>query len=262
MSFSEETKTALDTTHGHPVQQRMPQLLNQQQTTTQVPRHHHIDDEFCNNCSSCGGQDVTSDSLTLQRKDQYGSLPMVSYSHFLKPLYSISSSSKTKYRTSQIIFLQQHEWSSIPRTGRLFLPNLTAAQLWKLPSLLSKKYSWLLPQQQVFWNSHSIEAENLWILIVMPVQRKFTFYPKTQYDWINSGGHTYKNTTHQNNIMHYLEFIFLNCTAVMPPTLPLTFWCLNEFQFPFTWWWKTDLFISSCIIHLSFYLLKKKRLEF
>jgi hypothetical protein len=32
-----------------------------------------------------------------------------------------------------------------------------------------------------------------------------------------------KNTTHQNVIMHYLELIFLNCTAVIPPTLPLTF---------------------------------------
>jgi len=24
----------------------------------------------------------------------------------------------------------------------------------------------------------------------------------------------YKNTTHQNIILHYLEFIFLNCTAL------------------------------------------------
>ena len=50
-------------------------------TTTQVLLHRHIDDEFCTNCSSCGGQVVTGDSLTLQRKDpsadQYGSLPMV-----------------------------------------------------------------------------------------------------------------------------------------------------------------------------------------
>ena len=47
----------------------------------QVPLHHHTDDEFCTNCSSCGGQSVTADSLTLQQKDpsadQYGSLPMV-----------------------------------------------------------------------------------------------------------------------------------------------------------------------------------------
>ena len=51
-----------------------------------------------------------------------------------------------------------------------------------------------------------------------------------------NGGHMYKNTTHQNIIMPYLEFIFLNCAAVMPPTLPLTFRCLSTLQFPFTWW--------------------------
>ena len=106
-----------------------------------------------------------------------------------------------------------------------------------------------------FWNS--TEAENLWSLKVMPVQRQFTFYPRTQYDWINNRGHMYKNTTHQNIIRHYLQCIFLNCTAVMPPTLPLTFWCLSKFQFPFTWWWKIDFLLSSCIIHLSFYLLTK-----
>ena len=59
----------------------MPQLGNQQQMTTQVLLHCHIDDEFCTNCSSCGGQGVTADSLTLQQKDpsadQYDSLPMV-----------------------------------------------------------------------------------------------------------------------------------------------------------------------------------------
>ena len=88
--------------------------------------------------------------------------------------------------------------------------------------------------------------------------RQFTFYPRTQCDWINNGGYTYKNTIHQNIIMHYLEFNFCNCTAVTPPTLPLTFWCLSKFQFPFTWWWKTDLLMSSCIIHSSFHLLKKK----
>ena len=173
-------------------------------------------------------------------------------------MYSISSSSKTQYSTPQIIFPTQHEWSSIPSRGWLFLPNLVAAQLWNSPSLLSKNYSWLLPQQQIFWNSHSIEAENLWSLNVMPVQRQLTFYPRTQYDWINNGDHTYKNTTHQNIIMHYLEFIFFNCTAVMPLTLPLTFWCHSRFQFPFKWWWNTDLLVSSCIIHVPFYLLKKK----
>jgi len=130
--------------------------------------------------------------------------------------------------------------------GWLFLPNLVAAQLWNSLHLLPKNYSWLSPQQQIFWNSHSIEDENLWRLNVTPIHRQFTFYPSTQYDWINNGGHTYKNTTHQNIIMNYLEFIFLNCTAVMPPTLPLTFWCLSKFQFPFTWWWKIDLLMSSC----------------
>jgi len=148
---------------------------------------------------------------------------------------SISSSSKTEYSTPQIIFLTQQQWCSIPSTDWLFLPNLVAAQLWNSPSLPSKNYSWLLPQQQIFWNRHSIEAENLWSLNVMPVQWQFTFYPRTQYDWINNGGHTYKNTTHQNITMHYLQFIFLNCTAVMPPTLPLTFRCLRKFQFTFTW---------------------------
>ena len=84
------------------------------------------------------------------------------------------------------------------------------------------------------------------------------FYPRTQYDWINNAGHMYKNTTHQNITMHYLECIFLNCLAVMTPILPLTFRCLSKFRFPFKWWWKTDLWMSSCIIHLCFYLINKK----
>ena len=71
----------MDTTHGNTSQQRIPQLWNQQHMTTQALPHRHIDDEFCTICSSCGGQSVTSDSLTLRRKDpsadQYGSLPMV-----------------------------------------------------------------------------------------------------------------------------------------------------------------------------------------
>jgi hypothetical protein len=41
----------------------------------------YIDDELCTNCSSCGGQGVTAESLTLQWKDpsanQYGSIHMV-----------------------------------------------------------------------------------------------------------------------------------------------------------------------------------------
>jgi len=138
-----------------------------------------------------------------------------------------------------------------------FLPDPVAAQLWNSSSLPSKNYSWFLPQQQIFRDSHSIEAENLWSINVMAVQRQFTFYPKTQCEWVNKGGHTYKNTTHQNILMHYLEFIFFNCPAVMPLTLPLTFRCLGKFQFPFTWWWKIDFLMSTCIIHLPFYLLKK-----
>jgi len=113
------------------------------------------------------------------------------------------------------------------------------------------------PQQQIFLKSHSIEIENLWSFIFMPVQRQFTFYPRNQYDWISNGGHTYKNTTHKNTVMHYLEFIFLNCTDAIPQILPLTFRCLSKFQFPFTWWRVIDLLMSSCIIHLSFYLPKK-----
>ena len=89
----------------------------------------------------------------------------------------------------------QHDCSSIPSTDWQFLPNLDAAQLWNSPSLLSKNYSWLLPQQQIS-GSYSIEAENLRSLNAMPVHRQFTFHPRTQCDWINTGGHTYKNTTH------------------------------------------------------------------
>ena len=106
-----------------------------------------------------------------------------------------------------------------------------------------------------FSGSHTIEAENLRSLNFMPVQRQFTFYPRNQYGWINNGGLTYKNTTHQYTVMHYLECIFLNCTDAMPLTLPLTFRWYGKFQFPFTWCWKIDLLMSSSIIHLSFYLL-------
>jgi hypothetical protein len=42
------------------------------------------------------------------------------YSLPLKPLYSISSSYITQYSTPQIIFLIQHEWSSIPSIGCFF----------------------------------------------------------------------------------------------------------------------------------------------
>jgi hypothetical protein len=39
------------------------------------------------------------------------------------------------------------------------------------------------------------------------------------------------NTTHKNVIMHYLELIFLSCTAVIPLTLTLTFEHLSSSQF-------------------------------
>jgi len=74
-------KTALYRTHGHTSQQHMPQLRNQPLMTTQLLLLRHKDDEFCTNYGGCGGQGVTGDSLTLQRKDpsadQYGTLPMV-----------------------------------------------------------------------------------------------------------------------------------------------------------------------------------------
>jgi len=39
-----------------------------------------------------------------------------------------------------------------------------------------------------------------------------------------------KNTTYHNVKMCYLELMsFLNCTAVTPPALPLTFQCLGIF---------------------------------
>jgi len=128
--------------------------------------------------------------------------------------------------------------------------KLNQSPIQKLLLALNQTANFL--EQSQYWGRESVN------LNVMPVHRQFTFYPRTQCDWINNEGHTYKNTTHQNIIMHYLEFIFLNCTAVMPSTLPLTFQCLSKFQFPFTWWWKIDLLMSSCIIHLSFYFLKKK----
>jgi hypothetical protein len=96
------------------------------------------------------------------------------YSLPLKLLYSISGSYKTEYSTPQIIFLTQHECSSIPNTSWLFLAKFVAAQLCNSPSLLSKNYSWFLPNNK-FSGGHSIEAENFWSLKVMPVHRQFTF---------------------------------------------------------------------------------------
>jgi len=85
----------MDTTHGHTSDKRMPKLWNQQQTTMQVLLYHHTDDEFCTNCSSSGGQGVTGDSLTLQKKDpsadQYGSIPMVVVSAHYNKYYETNS---------------------------------------------------------------------------------------------------------------------------------------------------------------------------
>ncbi len=180
------------TQHSHTSQQCMPQLWNQQQMTTRVLLHRYIDNEFFTNCSSCGGQSVTADSLTLQWKypsaERYGSLPMVVEKCPLEQIiWDIFLATETFLFYIQ--FLQnsiQYTTNNFPNTTRLtgwlFLPNLVAAQLWNSPNLLSKNYSWLLPQQQIFWNSHSIETDNLWSLNVMAVQRVFTFYPRTQYD--------------------------------------------------------------------------------
>ena len=93
----------------------------------------------------------------------------------------------------------------------------------------------------------------------MPVQTQFTFSPRTQYDWIKNRGHTYKNTTHQNIIMHYLKFNFLKCTAVMPLRL---FLLPSDVSVSFSSHLHggkilTSL-MSSCIKHLSLYSLKKK----
>ena len=133
-------KTALDTAHGHTSQQHMPQLWNEQQMTTQLLLHCHKDDEFCTNCSSCGGQGVTGDSLTLQRKDpsadQYGSLPtVVQKCPSEQILWDIFLATETF--VFYIQFLQnsiQYTTNNFPNTRvelnsqeRLFLPNLVAA---------------------------------------------------------------------------------------------------------------------------------------
>ena len=104
-----------------------------------------------------------------------------------------------------------------------------------------------------------MEATNMWSLNVTPVQRKFTFPTRTQYDWIKNRGHTYKNTTHQNIIMHYLKFIFLNCTAVMPPRI---FFLPFDVSVGFSYHLHSGKILtslmSSWIKHSSLYLLKKK----
>ena len=267
-------KTVLDTTHSHTSQQHMPQLWNQQQMTTQVLLHRHTDDEFCTNCCSCGGQGVTGNTLTLQGKDpsaeQYGSLPMVVKCQSEQILWGIFLA--TESFVFSIQFLQnsiQYTTNNFPNTSAVQFPAQADCffQTFLQPSSETHPVSYPKITLGSYPNSKfsvtvTVLRLRIWSLNVMPVQRQFTFYPRTQCDWINNRGHTYKNTTHQHIIMHYLEFIFLNCTAVMPQTLPLTFQSLSNFQFPFTWWWKIDLLMSSCIIHLSFYLLKKKLLEF
>ena len=191
LSFSEETKLHW-TQHTVTLHSNTSQPLYQQQMTTQVLLHHHTDDEFCTNCRSYGVQGVTDNSITLQWKypsaERYGSLPMVVEKCPLEQIiWDIFLATETFLFYIQ--FLQnsiQYTTNNFPNTTRLtgwlFLPNLVAAQLWNSPNLLSKNYSWLLPQQQILWNSHSIETDNLWSLNVMAVQRVFTFYPRTQYD--------------------------------------------------------------------------------
>ena len=110
------------------------------------------------------------------------------YSLPLKPLYSISSSYETQFLAQADCFFQ----ILLQPSSETHPVSYTKTTLGSYPN---NKFS----------GSHSIETENLWSPIVMPVQRQFTFHPGTQYDWINNGDLTYKNTTHNNIIMHYLE---------------------------------------------------------
>ena len=91
----------------------------------------------------------------------------------------------------------------------------------------------------------------------MPVQRQSTFHQRTQYDWINNGGHTYKNTTHQNIIMHYLEFIFWTALLLCHRLFLLPFDVSVSFSSHLHGDEKLTYKMSTYIIHLSFYLLKK-----
>jgi len=116
------------------------------------------------------------------------------YSQPLKCLYSISNSSKTQYSTSQIVFLTQYQYSSAPSTGWHVSSKPCCSPALKLTQ--SPIQILLLAITPTADFLEQLQVENLWSLNVMPVQRQFTSYPRTQYDRINNGGHTYKNTTH------------------------------------------------------------------
>lgn len=58
---------------------------------------------------------------------------------------------------------------------------------------------------------------------VTPARRHFTFHLKLCYVSGSIKATNSKNTTYQNVIMCYLDLIFLNCTAVLPLTVFLTF---------------------------------------
>ena len=180
---------------------------------------------------------MTGDSLTLQWKDpssdQYGSLPLVVVVVVKCPtkqrLWDIFLASET------FVFYIQFLQNSIQYTTNNF-PNTTWVQLFfnlsnpppmsavQFPAQAGCFFQTLLQRSS---ETHPISYPKITLgsypdskfsgrvtvlRPVVPLQRQFTFYPRTQYDWINNGGHTYKNTTHQNIIMHYLESIFqLHC---------------------------------------------------
>ena len=77
-------------------------------------------------------------------------------------LYPISSSSKTQYSTPQIIFLTQHEWSSISSSG-CFFQTLLQPNSETHPVAYQKSTLGSYPTSK-FSESHNIEAENLFSL--------------------------------------------------------------------------------------------------
>ena len=84
---------------------------------------------------------------------------------------------------------------------------------------------------KIYWSSHSIEVKNLWIFNVTPAQKHFTFYPRTQYDWINNGGHEMyeHHTPNCYNALPWADLPQLHCCySDSSPYL----WCLSKFQFP------------------------------
>ena len=187
--------------------------------------------------------------------------------HFFSPSFPGSSSSSCPFQfLSEDLFpipntvyknIAQLESNSIPGTGRLSPPHHVQTRSGThhvqtrsgTHPVSYPKYPWLLSQQQILCSSN-----NLWILYINPAQKHFTFYSRTQYDWINNRSHkAYKNTTHQNVILHYLELIFLNSAAVIPSTLLLTFRCLRHFQLP--WWHKINILITFiATVHVSYLL--------